>query len=61
MRACVLMGSPREAGNTAALLSVFLEEWEELPPVFRTSSVKRSGREEILGFIGECLRRTEEP
>ncbi len=34
-----------------------LEEWEELPPLFRTSSAKRTGREEILDFIGECLRQ----
>lgn len=30
MRACVLMGSPRREGNTAALLSEFLEEWETM-------------------------------
>ena len=53
------------AGQANANIGLYekrlLEEWEELPPVFRTSSVKRSGREEILGFIGECLRRAEEP
>lgn len=53
------------AGQANANIGLYekrlLEEWEELPLVFRTSSVKRSGREEILGFIGECLRRTEEP
>lgn len=27
------------------------EYWEELPPMFRTSSVKRTGQEEILAFI----------
>lgn len=31
------------------------EQWEELPPMFRSSSEKRIGREEILDFIGECL------
>ena len=30
MRASVLMGSPRREGNTAALLSVFLEEWKAM-------------------------------
>ena len=53
------------AGQANANIGLYekrlLEEWEELPPVFRTSSVKRSGREAILGFIGECLRRAEEP
>jgi GTP-binding protein len=29
-----------------------LESWESVPPVFRTSSLKHSGRAEILDFIG---------
>ncbi len=32
-----------------------LEQWEELPPIFLTSSEKRTGKEEILNFIGQCL------
>lgn len=32
-----------------------LEQWEELPPIFITSSEKRVGREEILDFIGGCI------
>ncbi len=32
-----------------------LELWEELPPMFVTSSEKRVGRDEVLNFIGECL------
>lgn len=31
------------------------EQWEGLPPMFRSSSEKRTGREEILDFIGKCL------
>ena len=31
------------------------EEWEELPPMFCSSSEKGTGREEILNFIQECL------
>lgn len=31
------------------------QSWEELPPLFRTSSEKRQGREGILDFIAECL------
>lgn len=31
------------------------EQWEELPPLFVSSSEKRTGREEILDFIGHCL------
>ncbi|MDR0509926.1 MAG: ribosome biogenesis GTP-binding protein YihA/YsxC [Rikenellaceae bacterium] len=33
-----------------------LEQWEELPPMFATSSEKRTGREEILDFIERCLK-----
>ncbi|MFI3319165.1 MAG: ribosome biogenesis GTP-binding protein YihA/YsxC [Rikenellaceae bacterium] len=32
-----------------------LEQWEELPPIFLTSSEKRTGKEEVLNFIGQCL------
>lgn len=31
------------------------EEWEELPPIFTSSSLRGSGREEILDFIEQCL------
>lgn len=33
-----------------------LESWNELPPIFYTSSVKSSGRDEILDFIKETNR-----
>ncbi len=36
-----------------------LEQWEELPPLFLTSSSKREGRDEILNFIGEALEQYE--
>lgn len=32
-----------------------LEHWEELPPMFLSSSEKGTGREEILDYIGEIL------
>lgn len=35
----------------ASYLQKLLETWEELPPVFRTSSEKGIGREEILDYI----------
>lgn len=31
------------------------EQWEELPPMFASSSEKGTGRDEILAFIDECL------
>lgn len=36
--------------------AALLEQWEELPPVFISSSSQKRGREEILDFIGECLK-----
>lgn len=32
-----------------------LEEWEELPPIFMTSSEKRSGRDELLDYIEQII------
>ena len=34
-----------------ALKARLLEDWEELPPVFVTSSEKKTGRDEILDYI----------
>ena len=39
-------------GNKARLL----EDWEELPPVFVTSSVKGTGKKEITDYIGSILQ-----
>ena len=36
------------------------EQWEELPPMFISSSEKGRGREEILAFIEECLANNSE-
>ena len=44
-----------EAGKrqVASYLEKLLEQWEELPPVFMTSSQDRRGREELLNYIEE--------
>lgn len=36
---------------------VLMKQWEELPPVFVTSSEKPRGREDILDYIGSINRR----
>ena len=36
----------------AAYKNRLLEDWEELPPVFYTSSEKKQGRTELLDYIG---------
>ena len=39
--------------NTRAYKDKLAEQWEELPPIFLTSSEKFVGKEEILGYIEE--------
>ena len=35
--------------------AILLEDREELPPMFTSSSAKKTGREEILGYIGSLV------
>ena len=35
--------------------TILSEQWEELPPMFRSSAKTGFGREEILGYIGEVM------
>ena len=44
-------GPVRLQQNVEAYKQKLLESWEEIPPVFVTSSEKRSGREELLEYI----------
>lgn len=41
---------------TADYCAALLEKWEELPPIFRTSSQDRRGRDGILNYIEEMNR-----
>ena len=45
--------------NVAAYKARLLEDWEELPMVFVTSSESKQGREEILDFIEEQNKELE--
>jgi GTP-binding protein len=42
--------------NVEAYKSKLLETWEELPPIFCTSSEKKLGRDEVLDYIDEINR-----
>ncbi len=44
------------ARQTAEYCEKLLETWEELPPVFRTSSEDKRGRDAILDYIEEMNR-----
>ena len=52
---CDKLSSNQTESNIARYRRTLHTEWEELPPMFRTSSEKRQGREAILDFIGNCL------
>lgn len=46
--------------NVKAYRERLLESWEELPPIFYSSSEAKEGRDEILGYIEEINRSLEE-
>jgi len=43
--------------NVARYKKTLLTQWEELPPLFFSSSAKREGRDAILRYIGDCLKQ----
>ncbi len=45
------MSSAAAKKSVAVYCEQLLEQWEELPPVFKTSSVDKRGRNEILDYI----------
>lgn len=47
------LGNDAGRRNVEAYCKRLLETWEELPPVFMTSSEDKRGREELLGYIEE--------
>lgn len=47
------LGKQKAKSNIAAYCETLLEQWEELPPIFVTSSQNGTGREELLGYIQE--------
>ncbi|MCE5178038.1 MAG: ribosome biogenesis GTP-binding protein YihA/YsxC [Porphyromonadaceae bacterium] len=51
------LGSGRLQLNISNYKDKLLESWEELPPIFVTSSEKGAGREELLDYI-EKINRT---
>jgi len=63
--AIVFTKSDKETQRTVsqhvdAFLGKLKESWEELPPYFVTSAVKKTGRSKMLEFIGKILREERE-
>ena len=50
------MSSTAAKKVTGDYCAQLLEEWEELPPVFKSSSVDRRGRNEILDYIEQLVK-----
>lgn len=57
MKLCVLMGSPRARGNTAALTEEFLHQWEELGEESRVIPLYSCQIQPCLGCMAcqECM------
>ncbi len=47
------LGNDAGRRNVQKYLKVLMETWEELPPVFLTSSEDKRGREELLDYIDQ--------
>jgi GTP-binding protein len=47
------LSAPQIDENIEKYQQKMLENWEQLPPYFKTSSNKKSGREELLDYIEE--------
>ncbi len=47
--------------NIQSYKDKLLEDWDELPPVFVSSSTKKLGRDEILNFIDEIMHHWNPP
>ena len=50
----------RVQSNVAAYKRKLSETWEEMPPMFITSSVKRDGRDELLDYIDSINKQLKE-
>lgn len=49
------LGSDKAKQNVKKYTEALLDTWEEIPTYFITSSEKRQGKEEILGYIEQIL------
>ncbi len=45
--------------NLQQFRKVMMEAWEELPPIFTTSCVTRTGREDILNYIEQVFQNAK--
>ena len=50
------LGVQRQRENVERYLARLSEQWEELPPMFVSSSERGTGRDEIVGYIESILK-----
>lgn len=48
------------ASSIARYKRVMKQEWDQLPDMFITSAFKRTGKEPIVNFIGDCIKMSKE-
>lgn len=47
------LNSPAVKGNIEKMKNTLGQTWEELPPIFVTSSARKTGKEELLAYIAK--------
>lgn len=53
------LGPVKAKMNAKAWMDKLLDTWETLPPYFITSSEKKTGRDEVLDYIGDILKEVK--
>ena len=54
------LSASKVAANVEAYKHKLLETWEELPPIFMTSSEDARGRDELLGYIDNINKNLQQ-
>ncbi|MBQ6653388.1 MAG: YihA family ribosome biogenesis GTP-binding protein [Prevotella sp.] len=50
------LGTVKARQNTEEWMKALLDRWEELPPYLITSATARTGRDEMLDYIGKIIK-----
>ena len=53
------LGPVKAKMNAKAWMAKLLDTWETLPPYFITSSERKTGRDEVLDYIGDILKEVK--
>lgn len=53
------LGPVKAKANADKWMKALLDTWETLPPHFITSAEKKSGRDEVLDYIGQIIKDLE--